>query len=60
MPTTLASGFKLTPEQLKAAITPTTRLLMLNSPCNPTGTVYTKAELEALADAYLENSDGAS
>ena len=49
-PTTPESGFKMTPAQLKAAITPQTRLLMLNSPCNPTGTVYTRAELEALAD----------
>jgi aspartate aminotransferase len=56
--TTLESGFKLSPAQLKAAITPKTRALMLNSPCNPTGTVYTKAELEALADVFLENCDG--
>jgi aspartate aminotransferase len=58
VPTTLETGFKLTPEQLRAAITPKTRCLMLNSPCNPTGTVYTKAELEALADVFLEQSDG--
>lgn len=57
--TTLDTGFKMTPEQLKAAITPRTRMLMLNSPCNPTGTVYSRAELEALADVYLENTDGA-
>src|SRR6266540_2873130 len=36
VPTTMASGFKMTPAQLKAAVTPRTRLLMLNSPCNPT------------------------
>lgn len=59
VPTTLESGFKLTPAQLKAAVTPKTKILMLNSPCNPTGTVYTKAELEALADTFLEQSDGA-
>jgi aspartate aminotransferase len=59
VPTTLESGFKLTPAQLKAAVTPKTKILMLNSPCNPTGTVYTKAELEALADTFLEHSDGA-
>ena len=41
VPTTMRSGFKMTPAQLKAAITPRSRLLMLNSPCNPTGTVYT-------------------
>ncbi len=55
---TLESGFKITPAQLKAAITPRTRLLMLNSPCNPTGTVYTREELEALVDVYLANTDG--
>src|SRR5262249_10799538 len=47
------SDFKMTPAQLKAAITPKSRLLMLNSPSNPTGSVYTKAELEALADVVL-------
>ncbi|MBO0698719.1 MAG: pyridoxal phosphate-dependent aminotransferase [Zavarzinella sp.] len=51
--TTPESGFKLSPAQLKAAITPRTRLLMINSPCNPTGTVYTRAELAALADIML-------
>jgi aspartate aminotransferase len=53
--TTLASGFKMTPQQLRAAVTPRTRLLMINSPCNPTGTVYTRAELTALADVVLES-----
>ncbi len=52
--TTHESGFKMTPAQLRAAVTPRSRLLMLNSPCNPTGTVYTRAELEALADVVLE------
>ena len=51
--TNLASGFKMTPAQLQAAITPKTRLLMLNSPSNPTGAVYTRAELEALVDVVL-------
>ena len=41
--------FKITPEQLEAAITDKTRLVVLNSPSNPTGMIYTKAELEALA-----------
>jgi len=49
--TTAESGFKMSPAQLKAALTPNSRLLMLNSPNNPTGTVYTRAELEALVDA---------
>lgn len=44
-----ADGFKLRPEVLEAAITPRTRWLILNSPSNPTGAAYTRAELEALA-----------
>ena len=47
------SGFKLSPRQLKAALTPRTRMLMLNSPCNPTGTVYSRGEIEALVDVIL-------
>jgi aspartate aminotransferase len=47
-------GFKLTPAQLREAITPQTKLLMINSPSNPTGVVYSRAELEALADVVLE------
>src|SRR5256885_1965210 len=54
VPTTLESGFKMAPQQLRAAITPRSRLLMLNSPSNPTGSVYSRAELEALADVVLE------
>src|SRR5262249_18199347 len=57
--TTPQSGFKMSPAQLKAALTPKTRLLMLNSPCNPTGTVYTRAELESLVDTLVANSDAA-
>jgi aspartate aminotransferase len=53
--TTAESGFKMTPAQLRAALTPRSRLLMLNSPCNPTGTVYTRPELEALADVVLDS-----
>jgi aspartate aminotransferase len=44
-----STSFKITPEQLEAAITDKTKVLLLNSPSNPTGSVYTKAELEALA-----------
>ena len=54
VPTTHESGFKMTPAQFKAAITPRSRLVMLNSPCNPTGTVYTRQEYEALADVALD------
>jgi len=43
-------GFKITPDQLAAAITGKTRALVLNSPCNPTGVVYTRDELDALAE----------
>jgi aspartate aminotransferase len=50
-----SSGFKITAEQLQKAITPNTRALVLNSPSNPTGSAYTKAELEALAEVILKN-----
>ncbi len=53
---TADSGFKMTPAQLRRALTPRSRLLMLNSPSNPTGTVYTRQELEALADVVLESN----
>jgi aspartate aminotransferase len=55
VPTTLAAGFKMTVAQLESALTPKTRMVMLNSPCNPTGAVYTRAELEVLADAILKS-----
>ncbi len=44
--------FKITPEQLEAAITPKSKLFMFSSPCNPTGSVYTRAELEGLAKVF--------
>ena len=50
LPTTDQTEFKVTPEQLRAAITPRTRLFILNSPSNPTGTVYTPDEVKALGD----------
>jgi aspartate aminotransferase len=50
-----SQGFKVTPEQLSAAITPRTRLFVINSPSNPTGVAYTKQELEALADVLLRH-----
>jgi aspartate aminotransferase len=50
-----AQGYKITARQLQAAITPKTRLLLLNSPCNPTGAAYTRAELAALGEVLLEN-----
>jgi len=48
-------GYKISPKQLAAAITSKSRLLLLNSPCNPTGAVYTRAELRAFADVLLEH-----
>ncbi len=48
-------GFKLQPAALEAAITARTRWLVLNSPCNPTGAVYTRAELKALAEVLLRH-----
>jgi aspartate aminotransferase len=50
LPTEAEHGFRLRPEQLEAAITPASRLLVLNSPSNPTGMVLSLAELEAIAD----------
>ena len=47
-------GYKITPRQLAASITPKTRLVLLNSPCNPTGAAYTRAELRALGEVLLE------
>ena len=53
--TGFAQNFKMKPEQLEAAITPRTRLLILCSPSNPTGSVYSKEELKALADVILSH-----
>lgn len=50
--TGIESDFKITPAQLEAAITPKTKLFMFSSPCNPTGSVYTKEELAALAQVF--------
>lgn len=50
VPTTIATDFKMMPEQLEAAITPKTKMLWYSSPCNPSGSVYSKEELRALAD----------
>jgi len=49
VPTSVESDFKITPEQLEAAITPKTKLMMFSSPCNPSGSVYSREELTALA-----------
>ena len=54
--TSESSGFRVSPEQLAAALTPRTRIFLLNSPCNPTGATYGRHELVALA-GILENHD---
>lgn len=51
-----ATEFKITAQQLRAAITPRTRLFILNSPCNPTGSIYNAQELRALAEVCVENN----
>jgi aspartate aminotransferase len=53
--TSLESGFKITPEQLEAAITPASKVFMFSSPCNPSGAVYTQSELEALAVVFRKH-----
>ncbi len=55
--TGFAQNFKMTPEQLEAAITPKTRMLILCSPSNPTGSVYSEAELEKLAEVIKRHDD---
>ncbi len=55
--TPLESDFKLTPEQLEAAITPKTKMLVVCSPSNPTGSVYTQDELDALAEVVKRHED---
>ena len=54
IPATAQTDYKITAEQLQAAITPKTKLLVLNSPSNPTGMVYTREELESLAKVVVE------
>ena len=56
IPTTEETGFKITPELLKAAITPKTRMLILTTPSNPTGSIYSQSELEGLAQV-LKGTD---
>ncbi|MBU2899524.1 MAG: pyridoxal phosphate-dependent aminotransferase [Maribacter dokdonensis] len=55
VPTTLENDFKMTAEQLEAAITPKTRMLWYSSPCNPSGSIYSKEELRALADVLQKH-----
>ncbi len=54
IPATIEQDFKVTAEQIEKAITPKTKLIMFNSPCNPTGSVYTKEELKAIAEVIAK------
>lgn len=60
LPTTPEVEFKITPEQLRSAITPRTRALLINTPNNPCSTMYSRAELEALAAVVAEAAAGAA
>jgi len=53
--TSIDDDFKMTPEQLEAAITPKTKMLWYSSPCNPSGSIYSKEELRALADVLVKH-----
>ncbi len=55
--TTIDNDFKITAEQLKKHITPKTRMMMFSTPCNPTGSVYSKTELRAIADVVKEHPE---
>ncbi|MDE6458618.1 MAG: pyridoxal phosphate-dependent aminotransferase, partial [Muribaculum sp.] len=57
VPATIEQNFKITPEQLRAAITERTRLVFFNSPSNPTGSVYSKEELQALVNVLVDFPD---
>lgn len=55
IPSGIEDDYKITPEQLREHITPRTRMLIYSSPCNPSGSVYTEAELRAIADVVAEH-----
>lgn len=57
VPCDITANFKITPEQLESVITPKTRLFIFSSPCNPTGTVYNREELRALAMVFTRHPD---
>jgi aspartate aminotransferase len=57
IPTSIESNFKITPEQLRKAITPKTKMMVFSTPCNPSGSVYNKEELKALAAVIIEYPD---
>ena len=55
--TTIDNDFKITPEDLQNAITPKTKMMIYSSPCNPSGSVYSKEELRGLADVLIQHPD---
>lgn len=55
--TSVESNFKISPEQLKKAITPKTKMIVFSTPCNPSGSVYNKEELKALAEVIIQFPD---
>jgi aspartate aminotransferase len=57
IPTSVESNFKITPAQLKNAITPKTKMMVFSTPCNPSGSVYSKDELKALAEIIIQYPD---
>jgi aspartate aminotransferase len=57
IPTTIETNFKVTPEQLAKAMTPKTRLLIFSTPCNPTGSVYSKEELRGIAEVVAKQPE---
>lgn len=57
IPTSIDNDFKITPKQLEAAITPQTRLMIFSSPCNPSGSVYSKEELKGIAEVMERHPD---
>ncbi|MFN4761491.1 pyridoxal phosphate-dependent aminotransferase [Gillisia sp. Q332] len=57
VPTTVENNFKITPAQLESAITPKTKMVWYSSPCNPSGMIFSKEELRALADVLVKYPD---
>src|SRR5690554_6133508 len=57
IPSSIENDFKITPEALEEAITPKTKMILYSSPCNPSGSVYSKKELRALADVLVKHPD---
>jgi len=57
LPSSIDTNFKVSPQQVEAAITPKSKVFIFSSPCNPSGTVYTKDELKAFADIFARHEN---